>query len=146
MKTRFSTLLKVARLREDAVKREIGQIESHLQAQEERLAFMRRLAGDRSRDLDEALKQPTSLSTLQLYRNFFTGVQQEEGRQQEIIGEINHRRDEARTRFAEAARRRRIFETLVDREITARRKELARRESRLLDETAANLWFREQTR
>ena len=74
MKGRFETLLKVARLKEDAIKREIGQIETHLQAQEERLAFIRRLAEERTRDLDESRNQPTGLSTLQLYQNFFSGM------------------------------------------------------------------------
>jgi flagellar export protein FliJ len=146
MKGRFETLLKVARLKEDAIKREIGQIETHLQAQEERLAFIRRLAEERTRDLDESRNRPTGLSTLQLYQNFFSGIKQEEGRQQAIIDEIARRRDETRTQFTAAARKRRTFEILMDREILAHKKELAKREIALLDEAATNQWRKERLR
>lgn len=140
MKTRFETLLRAARLREDAVKRELAGIDRHLDREEGRLRFMDTLGGDRGRDLDERLKAPASIDTLRLYENFFRGMKQETRRQRAIIDEVGKRREETRLRLTEAARARRTLEILREREILEQRKAQRKRETALLDEAALNQW------
>ncbi len=140
MKTRFETLLKAASLREDAVKRELADIDRHLAKEEGRLRFMDTLKGDRGRDLDERLKAPASIDTLRLYENFFRGMKQETRRQRAIIDEVGERREETRLRLTEAARARRTLEILREQEILEQRKAQRKRETALLDEAALNQW------
>ena len=142
MKTRFDTLLRTARLKEEALQRDLAKAQAHLQDQEERLAFIRRLADDKTHQLQETLKRPTLAGSLQLYQNFFSGVKKEETLQQSILAETARRLEEARADLIEAARKRRTFEILRDSELLTRKKARRKRETALLDKAAANLWLR----
>ncbi len=140
MKARFETLLRAARLREDAIKRELADIDRHLAQEEGRLRFFDTLEGERGRDLDERLKAPASIDTLRLYEHFFRGMKQGAERQRAIIDEVGERREETRARLTEAARGRRTLEILREREILEQRKALRKRETAMLDEAALNQW------
>ena len=140
MKFRFETLLKTRKHHEALLQKEMAEITSHLQSQNEKLQFMLNIADERKRDRDKNLGQPMDMHTLNLYENFFTGVGQETLRQQKIIAEITTRLDEKRQQVIQAARKRRTLEFLKDREIFAHKKEQKRIETEQLNEAAINQW------
>ncbi len=140
MKFRFETLLKIRKNREDVLVRELGMIENHLQNQKKRLQFMQDIAEDRKKEMTRIMDQPLNIDKLVLYDNFFSGVSNEEKRQNQVIGEIEEKFQKKRAEVIEAMRKRRTLEILKEKDAGKQRKAQQKKEIEIQDETGANIW------
>ncbi len=140
MKFRFETLLKIRKSREDQIARELGVIDAHLENQKKRLQFMQDIAADRKKELTQKMGQTLNIDQVVLYGHFFSGVNNEKKRQDQIIAQIEEKSRLKRAELIEAVRQRRTLEILKENEAARQKKAAFKKEIAIQDETGANVW------
>ncbi|KMP10667.1 hypothetical protein UR09_05560 [Candidatus Nitromaritima sp. SCGC AAA799-A02] len=140
MKFRFETILKLSENKENVLQRELGDILSHQQRQQDRQDIMQNAKENSTGEINQRMTQGIDINTYILYDNFFNGIQLQKERQQKIISEIGEKAEVKRKALVEARRKRRTMEILKERELKAYQKKLEKIEVALMDEAASNQW------
>ncbi len=140
MSFRFETLLRLRKNEENAIQRDMGQINTHLYRQQENLETLETFTRQARDGYKQTLAENPDVRRLVLYDRFFDSSRTGRLRQNQVIAEIEKRAEEKRGELAEAMKRRRIFEILKERDWMKRKKEQQRLETALMDEVAASRW------
>ena len=140
MQFRFESILRINKNRENLLLKSLGEINSHLQTQEDRHEFMRQTARQSKETLNARLREPTDINTLILYDNFLEGIRTQSDRQNKIISEVREKLEDKRKEVIEAGRKRRTMEILKEKDFLKYRKEMMKEETALMDEVASNIW------
>ena len=140
MQFRFEPILRINKNRENLLLKSLGEINSHLQTQEDRHEFMRQTARQSKETLNARLREPTDINTLILYDNFLDGIRTQSDRQNKIISEVREKLEDKRKEVIEAGRKRRTMEILKEKDFLKYRKEMMKEETALMDEVASNMW------
>ena len=142
MSFRFETILRLNKKKEDLLQRDMGQINSHYQLQQDRQQFMEDATEASKEELNQRKRSGVSVETMILYDNFARGTRIQVEKQGKIISEINTKLEAKREEVIEAMRKRRTMEILKERDMLKERKARERKETAILDEVASNLWMR----
>ena len=140
MQFRFEPILRINKNRENLLLKSLGEINSHLQTQEDRQEFMHQTARQSKETLNARLREPTDINTLILYDNFLEGIRTQSHRQKKIISEVREKLEDKRKEVIEAGRKRRTMEILKEKDFLKYRKEMMKEETALMDEVASNMW------
>ncbi|MBI3582287.1 MAG: flagellar export protein FliJ [Nitrospinae bacterium] len=104
------------------------------------------LSADReakSTELNGLLARPTDVMTLRLYSNFLIWRDVDVELKKKELGESGGRMRKKQGELRECVRRKRMLEVLRERRLAAHVREERLRERILMDEIAANIWFKE---
>lgn len=142
MSFRFETILRLNKKKEDLLQRDMGQINSHYQLQQDRQQFMQDATEASKDELNKRKRSGINVETMILYDNFARGTRIQVEKQGKIISEINTKLEAKREEVIEAMRKRRTMEILKERDMLKERKARERKETAVLDEVASNLWMR----
>lgn len=144
MAARFEALLKLRKSQEDSLRKNFAVANDHLLNQQRQLNFMKDVESKNKREWDAHAGQIEEINAMVLYENFFSGVQIQEKRQRRIISEIAVKVEEKRKVLAEAMKRRKTLEILIERELAELSEKLKKRESATMDEVASFQWTRKR--
>ena len=140
MKFRFETVLKVHKEKENQIKKELGVINTHMQNQMDRLRFMEGIADEKKEELNHIMGQDINIDKMVLYNNFFTGVNLEKVRQEQVISEVTEKLNLKKQDLIQSMMKRRTMEIIKEREQTAFKKKQQKIEIALNDEIGSNQW------
>ena len=140
MSFRFDIILRLNKNKENLLQKDMGQINSLYQQQQDRKQFVQDATEKSRNELNQRKRSNVGLETMILYDNFFQGTRAQGERQDKIISEISTRLKAKREEMVEAMRKRRTLEILKERDILKERKIRERKETAILDEMASNLW------
>ncbi len=141
MKFRFETVLKVHKEKENQIKKELGVINTHMQNQMDRLRFMEGIADEKKEELNHIMGQDINIDKMVLYNNFFTGVNLEKVRQEQVISEVTEKLNLKKQDLIQSMMKRRTMEIIKEREQTAFKKKQQKIEIALNDEIGSNQWW-----
>ena len=116
MKFRFETVLKVHKEKENQIKKELGVINTHMQNQMDRLRFMEGIADEKKEELNHIMAQDINIDKMVLYNNFFTGVNLEKVRQEQVISEVTEKLNLKKQDLIQSMMKRRTMEIIKERE------------------------------
>jgi len=139
---RFDIILRLNKNKEDLLKRDMGQINTLYQRQQDQKQFMQVTTEKSRNELNQRKRSNVGVETMILYDNFFQGTRTQGERQDKIISEISTKLEAKREEVVEAMRKRRTMEILKERDILKERKIREKKETAILDEVASNLWGR----
>ena len=142
MSFRFDIILRLNKNKEDLLKRDMGQINTLYQRQQDQKQFMQVTTEKSRNELNQRKRSNVGVETMILYDNFFQGTRTQGERQDKIISEISTKLEDKREEVVEAMRKRRTMEILKERDILKERKIREKKETAILDEVASNLWGR----
>lgn len=142
MSFRFETILKLNKNKEDLLQKDMGQINTLIQKQQDSQNFMNEIMENKKEELNQKKRQTIDVQTMILYDNFFRGTEIHKKRQETIISEITVKLEEKRKEVIDAMQKRRTLEILKDRDILKERKLREKKELAIQDENASNLWGR----
>ncbi|MEK9627385.1 MAG: flagellar export protein FliJ [Nitrospinota bacterium] len=142
MSFRFETILKLNKNKEDLLQKDLGQINSLIQKQQDSQNFMKNIMEEKKEELNHKKRENIDVKTMILYDNFFRGTEVHKKRQDSIISEITVKLEEKRQEVFQAMQKRRTLEILKDRDMLKERKLREKRELAIQDENASNLWER----
>ena len=142
MSFRFDIILRLNKNKEDLLKRDMGQINTLYQRQQDQKQFMQVTTEKSRNELNQRKRSNVGVETMILYDNFFQGTRTQGERQDKIISEISTKLEAKREEVVEAMRKRRTMEILKERDILKERKIREKKETAILDEVASNLWGR----
>lgn len=104
------------------------------------------LSADReakSTELNGLFARPTDIMMLRLYSNFLSGRDVDVERKKRELEESGGRMRKKQVELQESVKRKRMLEVLRERRLAAHVREEHLRERILMDEVAANIWFKE---
>ena len=139
MSFRFDIILRLNKNKEDLLKRDMGQINTLYQRQQDQKQFMQVTTEKSRNELNQRKRSNVGVETMILYDNFFQGTRTQGERQDKIISEISTKLEAKREEVVEAMRKRRTMEILKERDILKERKIREKKETAILDEVASNL-------
>jgi flagellar export protein FliJ len=140
MRFQFETLLQVHKNRENFLKKELGDILAHKQAQQNRSDNINSSMEKNIQEINQRMVQDLDINTYALYNNFFNGSHLQKDRQKTIASEVDLRAKTKRAELVEASRKRRTMEILKERYLTKHKNKLAKLETEAMDEIASNHW------
>ena len=123
---------------EDALHKELTQIQNGLLKAEQNLARLDRSITENLAEVQEKQKNGASVIDITLYDNYINLMVQERGRQTQRIHRMEHRLIQKRDALVEAMKERKILERLKEKEFEAYQKELERKERIFMSEIAIN--------
>ena len=135
-------ILRLNKNKENLLQRDMGQINSLYQKQQDQKQFMQDATEKSKEELNQKIRGNASVDTMILYDHFFQGIKTQGVKQEVIISEINTKLEAKREEVVEAMRRRRTLEILKERDMLKERKIREKKEMAILDEVASNLWAR----
>ncbi|MCH7623116.1 MAG: flagellar export protein FliJ [Nitrospinae bacterium] len=141
MKFRFETVLKVHKEKENQIKKELGVINTHMQNQMDRLRFMEGIADEKKEELNHIMGQDINIDKMVLYNNFFTGVNLEKVRQEQVISEVTEKLNLKKQDLIQSMMKRRTMEIIKEREQKAFKKKQQKIEIALNDEIGSKQWW-----
>jgi len=140
MKFQFEALLQVHKNKENFLKKELGDILAHKQAQQNRSDNINSSMKKNIQEINQRMIQGLDINTYALYNNFFTGSHLQKDRQKTIVSEVDLRAKTKRIELVEASRKRRTMEILKERYLKNHKNKLAKLETEAMDEIASNHW------
>ena len=140
MSFRFDIILRLNKNKEDLLKKDMGQINTLYQRQQDQKKFVQDTTEKSKNELNQKKRSNASVETMILYDNFFHGTRAQGVRQEKIISEINTKLEAKREEVVKAMQKRRTLEILKERDMLKERKIRERKETAILDEVASNLW------
>ena len=140
MRFQFEALLQVHKNKENFLKKELGDILAHKQAQQNRSDNINSSMKKNIQEINQRMIQDLDINTYALYNNFFNGSHLQKDRQKTIISEVDLRAKTKRIELVEASRKRRTMEILKERYLKNYKNKLAKLETEAMDEIASNHW------
>lgn len=142
MAFKLETLLKMRINSENTLKKEFSEIQNHLIAQQKRLQFMENVTSQTKNNWNEAMGRQFDPNMLEVYNQFFDGIETQKNLQQKIISEIDEKANAKRTILAEAMQKRKTLEILKEKQIKEEKERQLKMETAMLDEIATLQWNR----
>lgn len=142
MAFKLETLLKMRINSENTLKKEFSEIQNHLIAQQKRLQFMENVTTKTKNNWNEAMGRQFDPNMLEVYNQFFDGIETQKNLQQKIISEIDEKANAKRTILAEAMQKRKTLEILKEKQIKEEKERQLKMETAMLDEIATLQWNR----
>ncbi len=142
MAFKLETLLKMRINNENSIKKEFSEIQNHLISQQKRLQFMENVTNKTKSNWNEAMSRQVDPSMLEIYNQFFDGIESQKKHQQNIISEIQEKAVAKRTVLTEAMHKRKTLEILKEKQIKEEKDRKAKMETAMLDEVASLQWHR----
>jgi flagellar export protein FliJ len=140
MRFRFETILRLRKIQENLVQRDMALVNNHILKQEDHLHSLEEMEKTSKQRYNRVLAGDANVNTLRLYNSFFTGTKLQEAVQRKIIGEATAHRETKRKTLTETMRRRRTMEILKERHTVEHYKIQMKLETELLNEVALNQW------
>ena len=142
MAFKLETLLKMRINSENALKKEFSEIQNHLISQQKRLQFMEKVTNKTKNNWNEAMSRQVDPSMLEVYNQFFEGIETQKNLQQKIISEVVEKANAKRTILSGAMQKRKTLEILKEKQIREEKERLFKMETAMLDEIATLQWNR----
>ena len=142
MAFKLETLLKMRINSENSLKKEFSEIQNHLISQQKRLQFMENVTNKTKNNWNEAMSRQVDPSMLEVYNQFFDGIETQKNLQQKIISEVVEKANAKRTILAGAMQKRKTLEILKEKQIREEKERLFKMETAMLDEIATLQWNR----
>lgn len=142
MAFKLETLLKMRINSENALKKEFSEIQNHLISQQKRLQFMEKVTNKTKNNWNEAMSRQVDPSMLEVYNQFFEGIETQKNLQQKIISEVVEKANAKRTILSGAMQKRKTLEILKEKQIREEKERLFKMETAMLDEVATLQWNR----
>lgn len=130
---------------EDALQKELAVIQDQLNVREKALRQLiasREMCGEKLCGIGE---KGARISELRLYSEYFKRLSIEEYEMQAALGRLAENLDAKRNEVIEAMKGRKILENLKEKGLRGYRHGILKKEMKLADETAINLFNRKQT-
>jgi flagellar protein FliJ len=142
MAFKLETLLRMRINSENALKKEFSEIQNHLISQQKRLQFMEKVTNKTKNNWNEAMSRQVDPSMLEVYNQFFEGIETQKNLQQKIISEVVEKANAKRTILSGAMQKRKTLEILKEKQIREEKERLFKMETAMLDEVATLQWNR----
>lgn len=142
MAFKLETLLKMRVNNENSLKKEFSEIQNHLIAQQKRLQFMENVTKKTKNNWNNAMSRQFDPNMLEVYNQFFDGIETQKKHQQKIITEIDEKANAKRAILAEAMQKRKTLELLKEKQIREEKERQLKMETAMLDEVANLQWNR----
>lgn len=142
MAFKLQTLLKMRINSENSLKKEFSEIQNHLISQQKRLQFMENVTKKTKNNWNEAMSRQVDPSMLEVYNQFFDGIESQKKLQENIISEIVEKSEAKRKVLAEAMQKRKTLELLKEKQIREEKERRLKMETAMLDEIATLQWNR----
>ena len=127
---------------ENSLKKEFSEIQNHLISQQKRLQFMEKVTNKTKNNWNEAMSRQVDPSMLEVYNQFFEGIETQKNLQQKIISEVVEKANAKRTILSGAMQKRKTLEILKEKQIREEKERLFKMETAMLDEVATLQWNR----
>ncbi len=142
MAFKLETLLKMRINNENSIKKEFSEIQNHLISQQKRLQFMENVGNKTKVNWNQAISGQIDPNMLEVYNQFFDGIESQKKLQQNIISEIDEKARAKRTVLAKAMQSRKTLEILKEKQLKEEKDMRLKIETAMLDEVAAIQWNR----
>jgi len=142
MAFKLETLLKMRINSENSLKKEFSEIQNHLISQQKRLQFMENVTNKTKNNWNQAMSRQVDPSMLEVYNQFFEGIETQKNLQQKIISEVVEKANAKRTILAGAMQKRKTLEILKEKQIREEKERRLKMETAMLDEIATLQWNR----
>ncbi len=142
MAFKLETLLKMRINNENSIKKEFSEIQNHLIAQQKRLQFMENVANKTKNNWNEAMSRQVDPNMLEVYNQFFDGIESQKKLQQSIISEVQEKANAKREVLTEAMHKRKTLEILKEKQLKEEKDRQNKMETAMLDEIASLQWLR----
>jgi flagellar export protein FliJ len=142
MAFKLETLLKMRINNENSIKKEFSEIQNHLISQQKRLQFMENVGNKTKVNWNQAISGQIDPNMLEIYNQFFDGIESQKKFQQSIISEIVEKADAKRLVLAKAMQNRKTLEILKEKQLKEEKDIRLKTETAMLDEVAAIQWNR----
>ena len=142
MAFKLETLLKMRINSENSLKKEFSEIQNHLISQQKRLQFIENVTNKTKNNWNEAMSRQVDPSMLEVYNQFFEGIETQKNLQQKIISEVVEKANAKRTILSGAMQKRKTLEILKEKQIREEKERLFKMETAMLDEVATLQWNR----
>lgn len=138
MKKKFKSILKLRKMREKDVSIQMVRLQKKLDEDEQELHRLESVVVDRDQRVEALVGNGASFSPhdLRLQSEYLGHVNAAVRQQHEVVEDRSRNVDDKRQELGDAARERKIVETLQDRAWEEARSEARRKETKELDETA----------
>jgi flagellar FliJ protein len=142
MAFKLETLLKIRKNKEDSIKKEFSEVQSHLISQQKRLQFMDNVGNKAKINWNGAMKGQIDPNILEVYNHFFDGIESQKEKQRHIISEIVEKANAKKIVLTEAMQNRKTLEILKERQLKEEKDARVKKETAMLDEIASLQWNR----
>jgi flagellar protein FliJ len=142
MAFKLETLLKMRINSENSLKKEFSEIQNHLISQQKRLQFIENVTNKTKNNWNEAMSRQVDPSMLEVYNQFFEGIETQKNLQQKVISEVVEKANAKRKILAGAMQKRKTLEILKEKQIREEKERLFKMETAMLDEVATLQWNR----
>ncbi len=136
MRFRFEALLKLRKNQENMLQREMGNINTHLVRQKDKLESLKNITAESQEEFNRRIAANPDPNLLGVYHDFFRGSRVNDEKQNLVISEVEERAEIKREELSEAVKKRRILEILEERHKLEVKKERQKREMAEMDEIA----------
>ncbi|QPJ62530.1 MAG: flagellar export protein FliJ [Candidatus Nitronauta litoralis] len=143
MRFRFESLLRLRKNQENMLQREMGNINTHLVRQKDKLASLQNITAQSREEFNRRIAVNPDQNLLGVYHDFFRGSQVNNAKQAQVISEVEERADSKREELNEAVKKRRILEILEERHQFEVKREMQKREMAEMDEIASTRRMRD---
>ncbi len=143
MRFRFESLLRLRKNQENILQREMGNINTHLVKQKDKLDSLQNITSQSREEFNRRIAVNPDQKLLGVYHDFFKGSQVNNEKQAQVISEVEERAESKREELNEAVKKRRILEILEERHQLEVKRELQKREMAEMDEIAGTRRMRE---
>lgn len=143
MRFRFESLLRLRKNQENILQREMGNINTHLVKQKDKLNSLQNITSQSREEFNRQIAVNPDQKLLGVYHDFFKGSQVNNEKQAQVISEVEERADSKRDELNEAVKKRRILEILEEKHQLEVKREMQKREMAEMDEIASTRRMRE---
>ncbi len=134
MSFRFESLLRLRKNQENLMQREMGNINTHLVRQKDKLEDLKNITARSREEFNQRIARNPDQNFLAVYHNFFKGSRVDDAKQTQVISEVEERANSKREELNEAVKKRRVLEILEERHHLEVKKERSKREMAEMDE------------
>lgn len=139
MTNKYSSILKLRKWKEDGILNEVGRLNQVLETDKRKLSTLEDHMSDHAQNMGDVLREG-SLATLHevgLYSNYLTHLSGEVRRQEKVVEKRQEEMANKRHQLGEAARDRKVVETLREKAVRAELKDHERHAQREVDDVSA---------
>ena len=140
MTKKYSSVLKVRKWKEDGILNEMGNLNRVLAMDKERLTNLKDVINEQSRTMTDVLREG-NISTLHevgLYSNYLVHLSSEVKKQERLVAKREKDVECKRQELGDAAKDRKVVETLQDKAFKADLRERARKEQREVEDVSSS--------
>lgn len=144
MSFRLEALLRMRKNQENLVQRALGEINTRIVHGEDKLKDISKSSKSTQQLMNDRYAQVLDSKTLQLYNNYFNGLEIQTRTEHQNIHEATTQAEGKRQELVESMQKRRTLEFLKEKEIAKERLAAQKKEIAFLDDVASTQWHRRE--